>query len=143
MAPSGKNWKHRLPGICFFTGYLKGERLAEVYSISDVFVFPSPTETFGNVVLEAMASGTPVVCANSGGVKHLVKDGITGFLCEPGNPESFKEALFKLMNTPSLLHMMGREGRNYALTQKWDTILESLVLSYRDVTEAGEEIKYA
>jgi glycosyltransferase involved in cell wall biosynthesis len=131
------------PGNMVFTGYLKGERLAEVYSISDVFVFPSPTETFGNVVLEAMASGTPVVGANSGGVKHLVKDGVTGFLCKPGNTESFKEALIKLMNNPSLLHTMGREGRNYALTQKWDTILGSLVLSYRDVTEAREEIKYA
>ncbi|WP_316571373.1 glycosyltransferase family 1 protein [Neobacillus sp. YIM B06451] len=131
------------PDNMVFTGYLKGEKLAEVYSISDVFVFPSPTETFGNVVLEALASGTPVVCANSGGVKHLVKNGVTGFLCEPGNPESFKEALIKLIYNPSLLQSMGREGRSFALTQKWDNILESLVWSYKDVTETGEQIKYA
>ncbi|ALC91652.1 glycosyl transferase [Bacillus sp. FJAT-18017] len=141
--PEREELEAQAPRNMLFTGYLKGEKLAEVYSISDVFVFPSPTETFGNVVLEALASGTPVVCANSGGVKHLVKDGISGFLCEPGNPESFKKALLTLMNNPALLRSMGQQGRNFALTQKWDTVLASLVWSYRDVIETRVERKYA
>ncbi len=72
--PQREELEAQAPGNMIFTGYLKGEELAEVYSNSDVFVFPSPTETFGNVVLEALASGTPVLYANSAGVKHLIKD---------------------------------------------------------------------
>ncbi|MFD2628016.1 glycosyltransferase [Oceanobacillus kapialis] len=68
-----------------WTGFLEGEQLARVYASSDVFLFPSPTETLGNVVLEALASGLPVVGANEGGIKNLVANGKSGFLCEPGN----------------------------------------------------------
>jgi glycosyltransferase involved in cell wall biosynthesis len=64
------------PANMTFTGYLKGQQLAEVYSASDLFVFPSPTETFGNVVLESLASGTPVIGADSGGVKNIIQDGV-------------------------------------------------------------------
>ena len=70
--PMREELETEAPENMMFTGYLKGEKLAEAYSASDVFVFPSPTETFGNVVLEALASGTPVIAANSGGVKNVV-----------------------------------------------------------------------
>ncbi|MEW8987299.1 MAG: glycosyltransferase family 1 protein, partial [Bacillus sp. (in: firmicutes)] len=80
-----------------FTGYLKGDSLAEAYSVSDLFIFSSPTETFGNVVLEALACGTPVVGANAGGVKNIINPGITGTLCEPGNVEDFTRAIVQLL----------------------------------------------
>ena len=64
-----------------FTGYLQGVDLAEAYACSNMMVFPSATETFGNVVLESLACGTPVIGANSGGVKNIITDGKTGVLC--------------------------------------------------------------
>ncbi|MCD8501500.1 MAG: glycosyltransferase [Bacillaceae bacterium] len=66
-----------------WTGFVEGENLAKIYASSDLFLFPSPTETFGNVVLEALSSGLPVIAANAGGVKHLVEHNHSGYLCEP------------------------------------------------------------
>ena len=66
-----------------FTGYLQSADLAEAYACSNIMVFPSATETFGNVVLESLACGTPVIGANSGGVKNIITDGKTGVLCPP------------------------------------------------------------
>ena len=79
--------------VPIFTGFLKGQDLAEIYSVSDLFVFPSRTETFGNVVLEALASGTPVVGANSGGVKNVIQSNVTGHLCESGKVDEFTQRL--------------------------------------------------
>jgi glycosyltransferase involved in cell wall biosynthesis len=126
-----------------FTGYLKEDQLAEVYSVSDLFVFPSASETFGNVILESLASGTPVIGANAGGVKNIVKPGVNGYLCEPGNVQEFAEAILKLLNNESLRKQMGWEGRNYALAQKWDRIFENLLWHYAAVIEELELEKYA
>ncbi|MDQ0201562.1 glycosyltransferase family 4 protein [Neobacillus ginsengisoli] len=126
-----------------FTGYLKGEKLAEVYSASDLFVFPSATETFGNVVLEALASGTPVIGANAGGVKNIVKPGENGYLCKPGYVPEFAGAIARLLNNESLRKQMGWEGRNYALEQKWDKIFENLLWHYSAVIEEIKSKKYA
>ena len=82
--PLREKLEREAPTNVTFTGFLKGEELAEIYCTSDLFVFPSPTETFGNVVLEALASGTPVVGANSGGVKNIIHTEVTGLLCESG-----------------------------------------------------------
>lgn len=126
-----------------FTGYLKEDQLAEVYSASDLFVFPSPTETFGNVVLEALASGTPVIGANAGGVKNIIKPGINGYLCKPGHIQEFAEVIVKLLSNDGLRKQMGWEGRNYALTQKWDKIFEKLLWHYAAVIKELELEKYA
>ncbi len=126
-----------------FTGYITGTELAEIYSASDVFVFPSPTETFGNVVIEALASGTPAITANSGGVKNIIKHGETGFLCETGNAAEFKDAIIKLINNDSLRKQIGREARDYALTQNWDTIFDHLLWQYQAVLEGTTIQKFA
>ncbi|MFF2447834.1 glycosyltransferase family 4 protein [Neobacillus sp. NPDC058068] len=126
-----------------FTGYLNGKCLAEIYSASDLFVFPSPTETFGNVALEALASGTPVIGANSGGVKNIIKSGITGLLCTPGNVQEFTAAIIQLLNNPPLRKQMAIAGRNYALSQRWDRIFENLIWQYTKVIEERKEQKYA
>ncbi|MEH7113122.1 glycosyltransferase family 1 protein [Neobacillus niacini] len=126
-----------------FTGFLKGEGLAEVYSASDLFIFPSPTETFGNVVLEALASGTPVIGANSGGVRNIISMGVTGHLCEPGNAEEFTQRIVQLLTNDSLRRQMSLNARKYALTQKWDQIFENLVDHYYSVIDAPAKKVYA
>ncbi|GHI01135.1 glycosyltransferase family 4 protein [Neobacillus kokaensis] len=131
------------PANMTFTGYLTGEALAEIYSASDLFVFPSPTETFGNVVIEALASGTPAITANSGGVKNIIKHGVTGFLCETGNAVEFTDAIIKLISNDCLRKKFGSEGRNYALTQNWDTIFDHLLWQYQSVLEGTNFQKFA
>ncbi|OIK10468.1 glycosyl transferase [Bacillus sp. MUM 116] len=131
------------PNNMSFTGYLNGEQLAEIYSASDLFVFPSATETFGNVVLEALASGTPVIGANAGGVKNIIKPGVTGYLCTPGNVEEFTNSIQKLLHHDSLRIQMGWEGRNSALSQNWETIFGNLLKHYSSVIKERKYPKYA
>ncbi|WP_251548654.1 glycosyltransferase family 4 protein [Neobacillus muris] len=126
-----------------FTGFLNGVSLAEIYSASDLFVFPSPTETFGNVVLESLASGTPVIGADSGGVRTIVKSGVTGYLCQPGEAEEFTKAMIHLLQNDWLRAQMGNAGRNYALTQRWEQIFENLLIHYQDITNAPKTQKFA
>jgi glycosyltransferase involved in cell wall biosynthesis len=96
-----------------FTGYLHGARLAEAYASSDVFVFPSTTDTFGNVILEAQASGLPVVVSDSGGPQENMLPGETGMVVEGGNAGSLCQVLAGLTNDPSLMGRMGRAARVY------------------------------
>ncbi len=131
--PMREEIEQNAPSNMLFTGYLSGQDLAEVYSASDLFVFPSSTETFGNVVLEALASGTPVVAANSGGVRNILQTGVNGILCEPGNVRDFTQCIIKLLINDSKRKQLGLEGRKYALTQKWDTINENLLHQYFEV----------
>lgn len=132
-----------VPANITLTGYLTGEQLAEIYSASDLFVFPSPTETFGNVVIEALASGTPAITANYGGVKNIIKAGVTGYLCETGNVMEFTNAILKLLENDSLRKQFGIEGRNYALTQNWDKIFSHLLWHYQAVIDEPKIQKYA
>ncbi|WP_066250060.1 glycosyltransferase family 4 protein [Neobacillus drentensis] len=126
-----------------FTGYLVGKHLAKVYSASDLLVFPSPTETFGNVVLESLASGTPVIGANSGGVKDIINSGVTGILCKPGQVREFRDAIVQLLTNAELREQMGIAGREYALKQGWDQIFEDLNWQYKSVIEEQNGQKYA
>ncbi|MDT8859311.1 glycosyltransferase family 1 protein [Alkalihalobacillus sp. MEB130] len=116
-----------------FTGFLEGEELANIYASSDLFLFPSSTETFGNVVLEAMASGLPVVGANAGGVQHLIHHGETGFLCEPRNVRDFANYTSMLLEDGNLRGHFSQEARQIALTRSWDKIFSNLFDSYREI----------
>lgn len=141
--PLRNELQQEAPDNMYFTGYLTGESLAKIYSAADLFVFPSPSETFGNVVLEALASGTPAICANSGGVKSIIRDGLTGLLCMSGNALEFANAIIKLLDEEGLRKQMGENGRNYALTQKWESIFHHLLIQYYDVIEDAKGQKYA
>ncbi len=141
--PLKEELQKNAPSNMMFTGFLTGEALAELYAASDLFVFPSPTETFGNVVIEALASGTPVIGANSGGVKNIVKPGVTGYLCEPGNVEEFIKRIILLLEQNELRTQLGIEGRSYALTQDWDQIFTRLLSQYSDLVEEPAKKKYA
>lgn len=141
--PQREELQIEAPENMTLTGYLTGEQLAEIYSASDLFVFPSPTETFGNVVIEALASGTPAITANSGGVKNIIKEGVTGYLCETGNVMEFTNAIWKLLENDDLRKQMGIDGRNYALTHNWDKIFSHLLWHYRAVIDEPKIQKYA
>jgi glycosyltransferase involved in cell wall biosynthesis len=141
--PLREELEAQAPKNMTFTGYLSGKKLAEVYSASDLFVFPSPTETFGNVILESLASGTPVIGANAGGVKNIIKSGETGYLCKAGNIQEFKNAILHLLKNDQLREQMGAAGRDFALTQRWDGVFEQLIGHYTNVLEEKKEQKYA
>ncbi|MEH7224214.1 glycosyltransferase family 1 protein [Bacillus sp. JJ1566] len=141
--PSRNKMEEDAPSNMIFTGFLKGTDLAEVYAASDLFVFPSASETFGNVMLESMASGTPVIGVNAGGVRNVVQEGITGYLCEPGNPEEITNTILHLLENDGFRNRMGMEGRKYALTQKWDVIFDNLLYSYSTLLKNPSNQKYA
>ncbi|MBD1380221.1 glycosyltransferase family 4 protein [Metabacillus arenae] len=141
--PSKQDMIKEAPENMTFAGYLNGENLAKIYSASDLFVFPSPTETFGNVVLEALASGTPVVGANSGGVKNIIQQGKSGFLCKPQDTNQFIQSIQQLLNHSSLKTEMSLHARQYAITKTWDQILGDLLKEYEQVLIKPEQIRYA
>jgi glycosyltransferase involved in cell wall biosynthesis len=112
-----------------FTGYLAGEQLQRGYASADLFVFPSATDTFGNVVLEAQASGLPVIVSDEGGPRELMIDGETGAVFRAGNKNSLTSAIRMLASDPERLSLMGQSARHFTLSnapdssQSYSTIL--------------------
>lgn len=111
-----------------FTGFVEGGELSEAYANMDVFVFPSETDAFGNVVQEGFASGVPAIVANIGGPKYIVKHGETGFVAE--NAADFARFALKLMNDRNLHREMSRKAREFALTRSWDSVFEKVYQAY-------------
>lgn len=122
------------PGVRF-TGYLKGDDLAEAYAAADIFVFPSDTETFGNVVTEAMASGLPVVAPARGGVMETVRPGETGILVPPRTASRLAEATLSLLRDDSLRARLGAGARSEAEGRSWSTIMDGLLDSWHEVVD--------
>lgn len=116
-----------------FAGFLHGEDLARAYASSDVFFFPSESETFGNVTLEAMASGLPAVNAIASGSNSLVIEGETGYLVSAADDAGLAARLEALVRDEALRKRMGDAARARALTFSWDAILSGLLDSYRTV----------
>ena len=96
-----------------FTGYLSGDDLAQAFASSDLFVFPSSTDTFGNVVLEAQASGIPAIVVNQGGPMENIIPKKTGLVVQAGNAQALKEAMHQLLSSPEQLRNMGQQARKY------------------------------
>ncbi len=110
-----------------FVGYRTGEDLADHYAAGDLFAFSSLTETFGNVVLEAMASGMPVVALKAGGVGEIIRPGETGKLVEPDQPaEVFAEVVSRLVENNDRRKELAAGALAYANSQSWDEIMEGL-----------------
>jgi phosphatidylinositol alpha 1,6-mannosyltransferase len=130
--PEEARMKAALPnGI--FTGFLHGDALARAYASADVFLFPSESETFGNVTLEAMASGLPSVCANASGSRSLVVDGVTGYLVDPASEAAYVVKLGDLVRDSELRAKMGQDARARAQSFSWDHILDGLLENYYEV----------
>jgi glycosyltransferase involved in cell wall biosynthesis len=103
----------------FFTGYLKGTELATAYASADIFVFPSTTDTFGNVILEAQASGLPVVVSDSGGPKELVAHQANGLITKSHNLEDFTGAIRTLVTNRALRGRMADSARDSVTDRSW------------------------
>jgi glycosyltransferase involved in cell wall biosynthesis len=120
----------RAPRDVRFAGYLEGEELSAAYASADLFVFPSRSETLGNVVLEALASGLPVVGVAEGGTVENVRDGINGVLCEPGDADAFAEGIRRLADDSELRCRLGANARAWAESRSWDAAFAPLVSAY-------------
>jgi glycosyltransferase involved in cell wall biosynthesis len=119
----------QLPGV------LRGEALAEAYANMDLFVFPSHTDTFGNVVLEAFASGVPAIVTPDGGPASIVRDGVTGRIVPDAQ---FASAVAGILADPAKLAEMGRAARAHALTASWDSVFEGVYRAYEGMMPAGQ-----
>ena len=113
-----------------FTGVLRGEALARAYADMDVFVFPSHTDTFGNVVLEALASGVPAVVTPDGGPSTIVRDGETGRVASDAE---FPAAVAGILRDPEGHAAMRLAARRYARTAGWDSVFEGVYAAYEKI----------
>jgi glycosyltransferase involved in cell wall biosynthesis len=115
-----------------FTDFLADEDLAMAYASSDIFLFPSQTDTFGNVVLEAQASGLPVIVTDKGGPKENMIDGTTGLVVPAGDSEAFVRAVLNLKNSPKVLEQMKRDARRFTEKRSFEAAYLRLWESYRN-----------
>jgi phosphatidylinositol alpha 1,6-mannosyltransferase len=116
-----------------FTGVLRGAELARAYANMDLFVFPSHTDTFGNVVLEALASGVPAVVTPDGGPRYIVKHGETGLIA---TDDGFSGAVASLILDTELHARMRVAARVHALSASWDSVFEGVYSTYEQVLAA-------
>ena len=123
-----------LPRTCF-CGWMNTEELSVAYASSDVFLFPSSVETFGNVTLEAMASGLPVV-VEAGCSGHLVHEDENGFACQAGNKDAFYEATRQLVTDKSMRQEYSQRSRELSLTMEKRTVVRQMLSNYSQVTES-------
>jgi glycosyltransferase involved in cell wall biosynthesis len=122
-----------------FTGFMDGDELASAYASSDIFVFPSDSESFGNVTLEAMASGLPCVCADATGSRSLVVAGVTGFLAPADDADGFAGHITALAQDAVLRRRMGEAARARSLTFSWDETLARMLGYYRALLAGTRE----
>jgi phosphatidylinositol alpha 1,6-mannosyltransferase len=118
-----------------FLGYQSGKNLSEAYSSSDIFVFPSTTETFGNVTVEAMASGIPPVCVREGGAYGIINEGVTGLIAEPHNAKSLADNIISLLDNEEKRTEIGLNALKYSRAQSWDNIITRLMESYKEIID--------
>ncbi len=126
-------WRAELSRRCpdaLCLGTLGRDRLAEVYASADVFVFPSTTDTAGNVVLEAQASGLPVLVSGAGGPREQMLPDVSGVVCADA-AEAWTVPAARLLTDAGLRHLMGAAARGYARSRRWDHALLPLYDTYR------------
>ena len=121
-------WLQQRMPTARFCGVLKGDELSRAYASFDLFVFPSTSETFGLAVLEAMASGVPVLAMAHGGPRFVVHHGVSGWLAR--DEEEFVEAGLMLVRDRALRHRLGTAARACALTCSWETVCDRLYEVY-------------
>jgi glycosyltransferase involved in cell wall biosynthesis len=118
-----------------FTGYLRGEALANAYASADLFVLPSKTETLGLVLLEAMASGCPVVACRAGGVPDAVQDGFTGFLFEPTDPDGLVNTVKRALSSGTDLDTIRIQARKDVEQHSWEGATDQLRRLYAETIQ--------
>jgi glycosyltransferase involved in cell wall biosynthesis len=121
-----------------FMGYLRGEELWSAFASADIFVFPSAMETFGLVLIEAMAAGLPVVTSRVGGVDDMVRPGVNGYVFSVGDVRGLIDGVRAILADPSKRAVMGRNARLFAETQSWPVMMDELVTCYDDLISGRE-----
>jgi glycosyltransferase involved in cell wall biosynthesis len=132
--PIRKELEEEMPDAVF-TGYQSGDALARVYAAGDIFCFPSDTETFGKVSLEAMACGLPAVVADAAGSRSLVKHGETGYLVPPQDSKAFAEKLLMLTRDTPLRQRMGKAAVDHARSFDWERVMQDLIDAYNEAID--------
>jgi phosphatidylinositol alpha 1,6-mannosyltransferase len=122
--------RRELPGV-HVTGLMKGRELAEAYASADIFTFPSPTETFGNSLLEAMGSGLPSLVAAAGGVLEFAEHGRNAWLVAPNSTEAITDGLGRLLADAALRRRLAEGALQTAGERRWDVVYDRLVADYR------------
>jgi len=126
-----RGWFEQQLPDAIFTGQITGTDLARALASADVFFNPSITEAFGNVTLEAMASGLPVIAAEATGATSLVHVGQTGLLVDGTDADAFAEAIVQYARDPEMRRRHGLAGLEIAKTMDWDTINSAVVRAYK------------
>ena len=137
--PARPWFEQQLPEA-IFTGQLTGNDLARALASADLLLNPSITEAFGNVTLEAMACGLPVVAALSTGTNNLVRDGVTGTLVDGEEVGEFADALEAYARDPELRRRHGEAGLAIAKTMDWDTINSAVIRVYMHAIHKRERL---
>jgi len=139
-----EQWLRERMSHAEFPGVLRGEDLAEAYASMDLFVFPSHTDTFGNVVLEALASGVPAIVTPDGGPRYIVRDtsaeDATGRIVPD---EDFTAAVAGILANPARHQAMRIAARAYALTASWDAVFEGVYKGYEGILPTRRELTAA
>jgi glycosyltransferase involved in cell wall biosynthesis/predicted metal-dependent phosphoesterase TrpH len=128
--PEESELRARLGQHATFLGWLEGEDLARAYASADIFLFCSTTDTYGQVVVEAGASGLPVVAVSEGGPAWLIENRHTGLLCRP-DADHLAGAVLQLASSPMLRGRLGEAARRAAESRSWERALEQLAAGYR------------
>ena len=120
-------------------GFLEGEALSEAYANMDVFIFPSDTDAYGNVVQEANASGVPCIVTDQGGPKFIVQEGETGYVAK--NIDDFVKYSIELIDNPEKLERMKKSSLDFALTRSWDSVFETVYETYAEARDYLAEVR--
>ncbi len=118
-----KELQQKMPKA-YFLNMVGHDELSRLYASADVFFFPSDTETYGNVVVEAMASGLPCVVADGGGPKSYIEHGTTGLLCEANDTEAYYEAITKILKDSELQNKISYNGLEFTKQLSWENLVE-------------------
>ena len=126
--PYEQTCRRNAPDRCVFTGRIEGRQLSETYASADLFVFPSTTDTFGNVVQEAMASGLVVIGANVSQTSEVLSG--AGLLATPGSSDSFAEAMRSLVENRAQVDALRRRSLELSASRGWDAVFDGLEDKY-------------
>jgi glycosyltransferase involved in cell wall biosynthesis/predicted metal-dependent phosphoesterase TrpH len=136
--PEQERLRERLGEHATFLGWLEGDALARVYASADIFLFPSATDTFGQVILEAQASALPVVAVAAGGPLSLIEDRVSGLLAEPRR-DALAEAVLELAASPLQRRRLGAIALAGVRRRTWESAMERLADGYRTtLARAGD-----
>ena len=115
-------------------GHVDHDQLCVLYASTDYFVFTSDTETFGNVIIEAMAPGLPSIIADGGGSRSLVSHGDTGYKVEPKNAAAYLDAIELMEHDSTLRASIVNNALDFVQKFSWETLVEGLLTDYEDLS---------